>query len=84
MVSNVLITFLNTPRGDSKRFEMLQVLGSILSWNDTQREQVGLQKVTGLSAPGVNSSARGGAKGHARSGKAKADDLGENEVSARR
>lgn len=84
LVSNVLISFLNTPRGDTKRFEMLQLLSSILSWNDDQREQVGLQRSSGLSAPGVIASgSRGGQKGHARSGKGKAvdDGLGENEVS---
>ncbi|ORY92707.1 hypothetical protein BCR35DRAFT_298211 [Leucosporidium creatinivorum] len=81
LVSNVLITFLNTPRADTKRFEMLQLISSILSWTDDQREQVGLQRSSGLSAPGVIASgSRGGAKGHARSGKGKAvDDLGENE-----
>ena len=29
LVSNVLITFLNTPRADTKRFEMLQLISSI-------------------------------------------------------
>ncbi|GAA5886998.1 hypothetical protein JCM5296_005219 [Sporobolomyces johnsonii] len=82
LVSNVLITFLNTPRGDTKRFEMLQLIASILSWTDDQREKVGLQRSAGnLSAPGVIASgSRGGTKGHARSGKDKAVDEGvENE-----
>ncbi|GAA5836052.1 hypothetical protein JCM3766R1_001952 [Sporobolomyces carnicolor] len=82
LVSNVLITFLNTPRGDTKRFEMLQLIASILSWSDDQREKVGLQRSSGgLSGPGVIASgARGGSKGHARSGKTQAVDDGvENE-----
>ncbi|GAA5928671.1 uncharacterized protein JCM15063_003935 [Sporobolomyces koalae] len=82
LVSNVLITFLNTPRGDAKRFEMLQLIASILSWTDDQREKVGLQRSSGgLSAPGVIASgSRGGGKGHARSGKTQAVDDGvENE-----
>ncbi|KAI5477671.1 Golgi matrix protein [Pseudohyphozyma bogoriensis] len=82
LVSNVLISFLNTPRADTKRFEMLQLISSILSWTDDQREQVGLQRSSGLSAPGVIASgSRGGGKGHSRSGKGKAvdDGLGENE-----
>jgi len=86
LVSNVLITFLNTPRGDTKRFEMLQLIASILSWTDDQREKVGLQRSSGgLSAPGVIASgSRGGGKGHARSGKTQAVDDGvENEVSLR-
>lgn len=83
LISNVLISFLNTPRGDTKRFEMLQLISSILSWSDDQREQVGLQRSSGImGAPGlISSGARGGAKGHSRSGKGKAvdDGLGENE-----
>ncbi|GAA5906113.1 hypothetical protein JCM6882_003563 [Rhodosporidiobolus microsporus] len=82
LVSNVLITFLNTPRGDTKRFEMLQLIASILNWTDDQREKVGLQRASGsLSSSSVISSGRGGAgKGHARSGKGKAVDEGvENE-----
>ncbi|GAA5825702.1 hypothetical protein JCM11251_000342 [Rhodosporidiobolus azoricus] len=82
LVSNVLITFLNTPRGDTKRFEMLQLIASILNWTDDQREQVGLQRASGsLSSSSVISSGRGGSgKGHARSGKGKAVDEGvENE-----
>ncbi|KAM0787675.1 hypothetical protein ACM66B_003738 [Microbotryomycetes sp. NB124-2] len=79
LVSNVLISFLLTPRGDSKRFEMLQVLSSILSWTDDQREQVGLQRTSALSGPGVISGRRTG-RGHARSGKGKeADDNGAEE-----
>ncbi|BGO93881.1 hypothetical protein NBRC10512_006109 [Rhodotorula toruloides] len=82
LVSNVLITFLNTPRGDAKRFEMLQLIASILSWTDDQREKVGLQRASGaLSGSSIISSGRGSsAKGHARSGKGKAVDEGaENE-----
>ncbi|KAL8293284.1 hypothetical protein RQP46_000978 [Phenoliferia psychrophenolica] len=83
LVSNVLIAFLNTPRADTKRFEMLQLISSILSWSDDQREQVGLQRSSGLlSAPGVigGGGSRPG-KGHARSGKGKGvdDGLGESE-----
>ncbi|GAA6056136.1 hypothetical protein JCM3770_006012 [Rhodotorula araucariae] len=81
LVSNVLITFLNTPRGDAKRFEMLQLISSILSWSDDQREKVGLQRASGSLSSSSISGGRGAAgKGHARSGKGKADDEGvENE-----
>ncbi|KAL5499104.1 hypothetical protein ACEPAH_1622 [Sanghuangporus vaninii] len=44
LVTNVLLSFLTTPRGDSKRFEMLNLLASILSWNDSEREKAGLQR----------------------------------------
>lgn len=62
---------------------MLQLIASILSWTDDQREKVGLQRASGaLSGSSIISSGRGSsAKGHARSGKGKAVDEGaENEV----
>ncbi|KAH9478418.1 GRIP domain-containing protein [Psilocybe cubensis] len=45
LVTNVLLSFLSTPRADSKRFEMLSLLASILSWNDQEREKAGLQRI---------------------------------------
>ena len=84
LVSNVLVSFITTPRQDSKRFEMLKLLSTILAWSDDQREQVGLQRKTAVSGPSVitNATPRAG-RGHARSGKGKSgeDDLGANEVS---
>ncbi|CAG8472399.1 28628_t:CDS:2 [Gigaspora margarita] len=35
-------TFFNTPRGDSKRFEILQLMANMLQWTEEQKEQVGL------------------------------------------
>ena len=49
LVTNVLLSFLNTPRADSKRFEMLSLLASILQWNDDEREKAGLQRKGGSS-----------------------------------
>ncbi|KAI6168354.1 hypothetical protein EDD17DRAFT_1527059 [Pisolithus thermaeus] len=53
LVTNVLLSFLSTPRADSKRFEMLSLLATILSWTDTEREKAGLQRV---QTNGVNPS----------------------------
>ncbi|KIK21285.1 hypothetical protein PISMIDRAFT_681520 [Pisolithus microcarpus 441] len=53
LVSNVLLSFLSTPRADSKRFEMLSLLATILSWSDAEREKAGLQRV---QSNGANSS----------------------------
>lgn len=50
LVTNVLLTFFNTPRADAKRFEMLQLLASILSWSDDEREKAGLQRVGGSAS----------------------------------
>ncbi len=47
LVTNVLLSFLTTPRADSKRFEMLTLLSSILQWNDDEREKAGLQRKNG-------------------------------------
>lgn len=44
LVTNILLSFLTTPRADSKRFEMLSLLATILSWNDDEREKAGLQR----------------------------------------
>ncbi|CAA7268242.1 unnamed protein product [Cyclocybe aegerita] len=50
LVTNVLLSFLTTPRADSKRFEMLSLLASILSWNDQEREKAGLQRIGSAEA----------------------------------
>lgn len=50
LVTNVVLSFLSTPRADSKRFEMLSLLASILSWNDQEREKAGLQRTNSAEA----------------------------------
>lgn len=47
LVTNVLLSFLATPRADPKRFEMLKLLASVLSWSDAEREKAGLQRGSG-------------------------------------
>ncbi|BEJ18027.1 hypothetical protein CspHIS471_0703040 [Cutaneotrichosporon sp. HIS471] len=44
LVTNILLSFLTTARADSKRFEMLSLLSTILSWDDEEREKAGLQR----------------------------------------
>ncbi|KAK7462913.1 hypothetical protein VKT23_007493 [Stygiomarasmius scandens] len=56
LVTNVLLQFLATPRADAKRFEMLTLLASILSWNDTEREKAGLQRAPPASNVSSSSS----------------------------
>ncbi|KAJ7211371.1 hypothetical protein GGX14DRAFT_450107 [Mycena pura] len=51
LVTNVLMSFLTTPRADAKRFEMLSLLASVLSWTDIEREKAGLQRATSSIAP---------------------------------
>ncbi|KIJ36802.1 hypothetical protein M422DRAFT_178917, partial [Sphaerobolus stellatus SS14] len=49
LVTNVFLSFLTTPRADTKRYEMLSLLASILSWTDAEREKAGLQRTAGSS-----------------------------------
>lgn len=44
LVTNVILSFLTTPRADSKRFEMLKLLASILQWTDSEKEKAGIAK----------------------------------------
>ncbi|EPQ26990.1 uncharacterized protein PFL1_05626 [Pseudozyma flocculosa PF-1] len=76
LVTNLLLQFLTTPRTDGKRFEMLNLIASVLGWSDTERETAGLQKIGGGGSSrgggwgiGVQSPSKadGKGKGHARS-----------------
>ncbi|RXK42564.1 hypothetical protein M231_00118 [Tremella mesenterica] len=51
LVTNILLSFLTTSRHDSKRFEMLSILSTILSWDDTEREKAGLQRIGKVPTP---------------------------------
>ncbi|KAG6812186.1 hypothetical protein H0H92_003991 [Tricholoma furcatifolium] len=51
LVTNVILSFLSTPRADAKRFEMLSLLASILSWTDPEREKAGLQRAQPSNPP---------------------------------
>lgn len=47
LVTNVLLQFITTDRADPKRFEMLGLLGTILSWTEAEKEKAGLQRAQG-------------------------------------
>ncbi|WRT65903.1 uncharacterized protein IL334_002854 [Kwoniella shivajii] len=49
LVTNILLSFLAASRGDTKRFEMLSLLSTILSWDDNEREKAGLQRKGGTN-----------------------------------
>ncbi|EPX75178.1 matrix protein [Schizosaccharomyces octosporus yFS286] len=44
LISNLFVSFLTLPRADTKRFEILQLISSVLGWNDEQKEQAGIQR----------------------------------------
>ena len=56
LVTNFVLSFLQTPRGDTKRFEILSLLASILSWTDQEREKAGLQRSGNSESGNGNSS----------------------------
>lgn len=52
LVTNVLLQFLTTPRQDAKRFEMLNLLSTILQWTDDEKSTAGIQRVSsGVETP---------------------------------
>ncbi|XP_006463407.1 hypothetical protein AGABI2DRAFT_73535 [Agaricus bisporus var. bisporus H97] len=53
LVTNILLQFLTTPRTDTKRFEMLTLLGSILGWGEEEREKAGLQRAGSHGMPNL-------------------------------
>ncbi|WVR05645.1 hypothetical protein IAU60_002667 [Kwoniella sp. DSM 27419] len=65
LVTNILLSFLTTSRGDTKRFEMLSLLSTILSWDENEREKAGLQRKGGTPLVG------GDGKDRKREGKGK-------------
>lgn len=42
LVSNLFLNFLQIPRGDTKKFEALLLIGGLLSWDDEKKIQAGL------------------------------------------
>ncbi|KAJ9105276.1 hypothetical protein QFC21_001644 [Naganishia friedmannii] len=59
LVTNVLLQFIATPRADPKKFEMLSLLATILSWENSERERAGLQRAGGGSTtPGKKALAK--------------------------
>lgn len=62
LITNILISFITTPRGDSKKFEMLSLLSSILNFTDEEKAQAGLSSQSSVSTKashGLQQSSRG-------------------------
>jgi hypothetical protein len=45
-MTNFLLQFLSLPREDTKRYEILNLIASLLEWNDEQRHKAGLARQT--------------------------------------
>ncbi|KAK6457111.1 uncharacterized protein RJT20DRAFT_37280 [Scheffersomyces xylosifermentans] len=46
LISNVIVSFLQFPRGDTKKFEALQLISALLEWDESQRIAAGLSHST--------------------------------------
>lgn len=44
LISNLIISFVTIPRGDGKKFEVLQLLSNFLGWEEEQKIQAGLSR----------------------------------------
>lgn len=42
LISNLLVSFVSIPRADPKKFEVLELISSFLSWDDEKKRQAGL------------------------------------------
>ncbi|KAL8711554.1 MAG: hypothetical protein Q9220_003964 [cf. Caloplaca sp. 1 TL-2023] len=52
LVTNHFLHFLALERGDTKKFQVLQIIAALLGWSDEQREQAGLAR-PGASNPNL-------------------------------
>ena len=61
LVTNLLLSFLTTPRADGKRYEMLSLIAGVLGWSEDERETAGLQRSQhGRPSLGTRTSTSGG------------------------
>ncbi|KAI9505817.1 hypothetical protein BX070DRAFT_188158 [Coemansia spiralis] len=51
VITNLIVGFLAMPYGDSKRYEIMQLMSSILQFTEEQQEKVGLIRKAGRRAP---------------------------------
>lgn len=47
LISNLFLNFVQLPRGDTKKFEALQLIGDLLEWDDSRKVQAGLTQAAG-------------------------------------
>ncbi|KAI8609497.1 hypothetical protein BC830DRAFT_1222232 [Chytriomyces sp. MP71] len=53
LISNLIVQFMATQRGDPKRFEMLSVIASVLKLNDEDKVKIGLLRRVGAVGAGI-------------------------------
>ncbi|KAF7998724.1 hypothetical protein HF325_006789 [Metschnikowia pulcherrima] len=52
LVSNLILNFLQIPRGDTKKFEALALIAGLLDWDDEKKIQAGLMHSSGKHEEG--------------------------------
>lgn len=55
VMTNFLLQFLSLPREDTKRYEILNLISSLLEWNDEQRQKAGLARTSSANFRRTNS-----------------------------
>lgn len=51
LISNLFLNFVQLPRGDTKKFEALQLISDLLEWDDTRKVQAGLTQAGAAGKP---------------------------------
>lgn len=54
IITNLLISFLQVQRGDPKRFEILQIIASVLKLSDEDRVRIGISRPAAAGDPSVH------------------------------
>ncbi|KAJ3217241.1 hypothetical protein HDU67_008263 [Dinochytrium kinnereticum] len=60
LISNLVVQFMSTARGDTKRFEMLSVIANVLRLTDEDKVKIGLLRKVGANPPPTSPSAATG------------------------
>jgi chromosome segregation ATPase len=56
LITNLIVSFVTIPRGDTKKFEVLQLIANFLRWDEDVRVQAGLSRgANGTRTPGIGS-----------------------------
>ena len=42
LISNLIVTFVSIPRGESRKYEVLELMASFLDWDDLRKKEAGL------------------------------------------
>ncbi|GME76128.1 unnamed protein product [[Candida] boidinii] len=55
LISNLFISFLQIPRADAKKFEVLKLISNFLNWDDDKKRHAGLMSSSAKANPSLRS-----------------------------